>query len=428
MKNNTITHEDHAQNAENVSLVDILLKGRKLPFWERIGTFNDQIARLNGKLRHTYFRIIESKANREVIVKNDNGQKRKMLMFGSNNYLGLANHPYVIEKVKKAIDETGIGVGGPPILNGYTSGMRELEERLSALKGTEDTLIFSSGYNANLGLVSGLCKSSDIIIADEYSHASFFDGVRMTHCKCFTFRHNRADELEKLLMTYASTNGNVFVAVEGVYSMDGDLAPLNRIIPLCNKYDAVILVDDAHGTGVLGKKGGGIHDHYQISSANDIILGTFSKAFAVNGGFVSASRPVINFLRLIARSYMFSAALPPVTIAAVLAGLDVIERESHLLTRLHDNVAYAAKKLRKFGLVTEPKAGIIALKVPEGANIRILARKFHDAGMFLNAVEFPAVPVSKQRFRISIMADHTREDIDNLLGVVEELWSKIPVC
>ncbi len=427
MKNFTNTHENTTQSGENVSLVNILLKGRKLTFWERINSFNDQVTKLNGKLRHTYFRVVESKANREVDVKSCDGKTQKMLMFGSNNYLGLANHPYVLQKVKMVIDETGIGVGGPPILNGYTRGMQELEERLSILKGTEDTLVFSSGYNANLGLVTGLCKHSDTIIADEYSHASFFDGVKMAQCKCFTFKHNNINELEKLLLTYSSIKGNLFVAIEGVYSMDGDLAPLDKIIPLCNKYDAILLVDDAHGTGVLGENGGGVHDYYKIKPDHDIVLGTFSKAFAVNGGFISASKPVINYLRLMARSYMFSAALPPVTIAAVLAGLDIIEKEPYLIERLHDNVAYATMKLKKFGLVTEPKAGIIALKVPENANVRILARQFHDAGIFLNAVEFPAVPINKQRFRISIMAEHTYQDINKLATVVEDLWSKIPV-
>ena len=427
MKNTTTTFENTTQCGENVNLMNILLQGRKLSFSERIYSFNDAITKINGKLRHTYFRVIESKAEREVTVKNDNGSVQKMLMFGSNNYLGLANHPYVLKKVKSVINEAGVGIGGPPILNGYTKGMQELEERLSALKGSEDTLIFSSGYNANIGLVSGLCKPSDIVLADEYSHASFFDGVKMSRCKCLTFRHNDIKELEQLLYKHSDCKENLFVAVEGVYSMDGDLCPLDNIIPLCKKYNAILLVDDAHATGVLGAKGGGIHDHFELPVDKDIVLGTFSKAFAVNGGFISASRPVINYLRLMSRSYMFSAALPPVTIAAVLAGLDVLEKEPYLREKLHANVAYVTKKIGKYGLVSEPKAGIICLKVPDNANIKILARQFHEAGIFLNAVEFPAVPVHKQRFRISIMSSHTKKDIDTLATVVEEIWSKIPI-
>ncbi len=423
MKNQSSKCASGTSYGENVTLASVALQSRKLSFHDRVNAFHDLVTRLNGQMQTLYFRSVHSKADREVSIIDHSGQTKKMLMFGSNNYLGLANHPHVVKSVKSAIDEFGVGIGGPPLLNGYTSAMRKLEEKLSDLKGTEDTMIFSSGYNANLGLVTGLCTPNDILIADEYSHASFFDGVKMLRGKCYTFKHNDTAQLEKLLITHAKEKVNLFVAVEGVYSMDGDIAPLDRIVPLCKKYKAVLLVDDAHGTGVLGASGGGIHDHYGLRVDEDIILGTFSKTFAVSGGYISASKPVINYLRMMARSYMFSASLPPVTIAAVLAGMEVIEKEPWLITNLHDNVAYATEKLEKFGLATEPQAGIIALKVPPKVDIRKLAAQFHEAGIFINAVEYPAVPLSKQRFRISFMATHTRSDIDRLAGVVEEIWN-----
>jgi len=424
----TLTHTKpkiSSLNGEDVNLANILLNGRKLPFGERINMFNQLVGNLKGTQRHLYFRSVVSQADRIVTIIDYNGQHKKMLMFGSNNYLGLANHPYVLKYVKKAIEKFGVGIGGPPLLNGYSKLMKELEERLSALKGTEETLIFSSGYNANVGLVTGLCTPSDIILADEYSHASFFDGVKMLRGKCNSFRHNHVEGLNSLFEKYSSTcDGNIFVAIEGVYSMDGDIAPLDKIIPLCRKYNAILLVDDAHGTGVLGVKGGGVHDHFNMPADKDIILGTFSKTFAVNGGFISAPKPIIHYLRFLSRPYMFSASLPPVTIAAVLAGLDVLENEPHLRKQLYENVKYVTHKLRKFGLASEPQSGIIALKVPDKANIRKLANQFHDAGIFLNAIEFPAVPLSKQRFRISIMANHTKKDLDKLVATVEEIWNK----
>jgi len=410
--------------AENVTLASVALQSRKLSFRDRVNSFHDLITRLNGDIQSLYFRSVHSKADREVTIIDHSGNTKKMLMFGSNNYLGLANHPHVVKSVTSAIGEYGVGIGGPPLLNGYTSVMRKLEERLSELKGTEDTMIFSSGYNANLGLVTGLCTPNDILIADEYSHASFFDGVKMLRGRCYTFKHNDTAGLEQLLIKYAKEKANLFVAVEGVYSMDGDMDPLDIIAPLCKKNNAVLLVDDAHGTGVLGERGGGIHEHFGLPVGDDIILGTFSKTFAVSGGFISASKPVINYLRLMARPYMFSASLPPVTIAAVLAGMEVLEKEPWLVKNLLDNVAYAYGKLAKYGLTTEPKAGILALKVPSKVNIRNLAKQFHKAGIFINAVEYPAVPLSKQRFRISFMATHTRTDIDRLADVVDKIWNR----
>ncbi|MCG8698206.1 MAG: aminotransferase class I/II-fold pyridoxal phosphate-dependent enzyme, partial [Bacteroidales bacterium] len=358
-------------------------------------------------------------------VKDADGRCKDMLMFGSNNYLGFANHPYIKQQVKRAIDKYGVGVAGPPLLNGYTSLMQELEERLSHLKGTESTLIYSSGYNANLGLVTGLCTAKDILIADEYCHASFFDGVQMLKSKCYVFKHNRIDQLKSLLQEHsANCDGTIFVATEGIFSMDGDVAPLNEIIPIVKKYNATLLLDDAHATAVIGSQLGGSHDFFKIPVHDDIILGTMSKAFGVNGGFISGPKPVIDYLRLLSRSYMFSAALPTMTLASVLAGLDILENEPYCVDQLHDNVRYVTRKLERFGLAAEPKGGIIALMVPTHADIRLLARDYHDAGIFLNAIEYPAVPFSKQRFRISCMATHTREDLDRLIAVTEEIWYK----
>ena len=410
------------QQTSEINFSSVVKKGIALNLNKRLSSFTQALQNQVGGEEHLYFRIIDSATDREVRITDKNGVKNKMLMFGSNNYLGLANHPYVIEKVKKAIKKFGLGVAGPPLLNGYTRLMAELESRLSLLKGTEETMIFSSGYNANLGLIKGLCSKNDLIVADEYNHASFFDGVKLAKTKCITFKHNNTAELNNILKTN-SAQRDTYVAVEGVYSMDGDLAPLPEIVELANKYKAHVLLDDAHGTGVLGFNGEGTLDELGLNWNNEIILGTFSKTFAVNGGFVTGSKELINYLRFMARSYMFSASLPPVTVAAVLAGLDVMENEPWRRIQLKNNIRFLFKKLEKYGLETIPKAGIIALNIPENYNIRKMANQFHQAKIFVNAIEYPAVPKNKERFRISVSANHTENDLLKLVTTVEEIWT-----
>jgi len=367
-------------------------------------------------------RKVVSAADREVMVVDPfSGRLRKMLMFGSNNYLGLANHPYVRERTVKAIDEYGVGVGGPPLLNGYTGLHRRLEERLAAFKGAEDAILFPTGYSANVGMISGLAQAGDTILHDALSHASFRDGLQMTRAAHREFRHNDLAELDHLIDRYAKEQHEVFVGVEGVYSMDGDLAPLDEIVALCRQKGAVLMVDDAHGTGVMGPSGRGTAAHFGVEGDVDLTMGTFSKVFSVTGGFVASSQPIINYLRFFARSHMFSASLSPMVVAAVLAGFDVMEFEPERTDRLWANVRYTTSELRKAGVDVEMSSPILALRVPVSADVFTVARRFHEAGLFVNAVVFPAVPAHEQRFRISLMATHTKDDLDRLVACVAEL-------
>lgn len=286
-------------------------------------------------------------------------------------------------------------------------------------------MIFSTGYSANVGLISGLVNPYDRVIYDELSHASFCDGLKMGHVKAFPFEHNRVDQLKILLEKHSEIcRGDLFVGVEGVYSMDGDLAPLDQIVPLCKKHNTILMLDDAHGTGVLGVHGRGTAEYFGVENEIDITMGTFSKSFGVVGGFLTADKAIIDYLRFFARSYMFSASLPPTTIAAVLASLDVIEREPAFIQQLHENVKYTATKLGEIGIETAPEAAIIALKVPKTMNIRRAALHFHEMGIFVNSIEYPAVPLKEQRFRISLMATHQKSDIDQLVAAVAEVWSR----
>jgi glycine C-acetyltransferase len=307
--------------ANTHNLQQILLMSRNAKLSSRLETFEEEMR----SMTHTYLRSIVSPAGREVTVDDPfTDRHRSMLMFGSNNYLGLANHPDVISRVHKAIKDYGCGIGGPPLLNGYTKIVREAEERLAALKGDQDAMIFSSGFMANLGIIGALAQQSDVILFDELSHASFYDGTRLTKARSVSFKHNNLENLEFLLDQNTKTEGSIFVCVEGVYSMDGNLAPLDKIAPLCKRYNALLIVDDAHGTGVMGENGRGTAFHFQCSDDVDITMGTFSKVFATCGGFVTGSRRIINYLRFYARSYMFSASVPPPVIATVLGGLDLM--------------------------------------------------------------------------------------------------------
>ncbi len=409
---------------ENFDLHSILLYGKEMNLNDKTEFFKHFIKDLSSKNQMLCMRCIGSAADREVLVYDEITKSyRNMLMFGSNNYLGLANHPYVIQKVTEAVNEFGVGIGGPPLLNGYTELHRELEEKLAEFKNAEDAMIFSSGYGANVGLVSGLMNQDSIVLYDAYSHASFSDGIKLSSAQSYRFPHNDLKSLEaRLKIIRSKSNCDVFIGVEGVYSMDGDTAPLDELLILCKKYDATLIVDDAHGTGVMGETGRGTAEAYNVEGNVDITMGTFSKTFAVTGGFVTASKEIINYLRFFARSYMFSASVSPGVVAAVLAGLEVIREEPERLENLKNNIGYANQSLDAIGFKSNNNSAIIPLCVPQNMNIREAAYEFHKKGIFINSIEYPAVPLSQQRFRISLMATHTKNDIDRLVEAIEEVW------
>ena len=420
------THNPY-RGGENFDLRQMLLCGKRLRLQEKTAMFTAFLEDLAANKHLLQMRCITSAADREVtVIDPQSGNPKQMLMFGSNSYLGIANHPYVKERVQQAIREYGVGIGGPPLLNGYTKLHRELEERLAALKGAEDAMIFPAGYSANVGLVTGLVNETDTVLYDIYSHASFCDGMKMSGVNSAHFPHNNITKLKGLLEAYRQrTDQDIFVGVEGVYSMDGDLAPLDVIVPLCKSHNAILIVDDAHGTGVMGPHGRGTAERFGLEGQVDITMGTFSKTFSATGGFVAAAKPIINYLRFFARSYMFSASLPPTVIATVLAGLEVMEQEPERFRQLWDNVAYANDGLRNLGFALKSESPIFPLIVPVGMDLREAARRFHEAGIFVNSIEYPAVPISQQRFRVSLMATHTRQDLDRLLEVVGEIWSSL---
>jgi glycine C-acetyltransferase len=267
-------------------------------------------------------------------------------------------------------------------------------------------------------------NSSDSVLYDAYSHASFCDGIKMSGAHSYSFAHNNLEQLRKRLSIVSNDSSTQkFIGVEGVYSMDGDIAPLKGLIEISKANGSLLIVDDAHGTGMLGKTGRGTAEYLGVEGEIDVTVGTFSKTFATTGGFAASSKSIINYLRFFARSYMFSASLAPTTVATVLAGMDVMEREPELIQNLRDNVRYASFAFKGKNFDVDPESAIIPLKVPEWMSIRKAAHRFYELGIFMNSIEYPAVPLSQQRFRVSLMATHRKEDINKLVDAIEEVWS-----
>ncbi len=415
-------------NSENFSLRDFLpLPSQR--FDEQIEAFSQIYRMIADSGDALYMREIQGPADATVTVQDPRtGAEREMVMLGSNNYLGLANHPEIKQAVKDCIDEFGVGCGGPPLLNGTTSLHRKLERRLANLKGADDALLFTSGFLTNLGWVTALMRPQDVLIYDEYSHASLFDALKLARCKSQFFAHNDLGQLEQILAATRerSPQANLVVSVEGVYSMDGDLAPLPAIRELCTRFDAWLNVDDAHGTGVLGPLGEGTAAHFGLAhGAVDVAMGTFSKTFGTVGGFIAGKQPLIDYLRFFARSYMFSASLPHTVVATVLGGLNVMRDEPWRQKRLHDNVRYMAAGLRAMGLDVRFESAIIPVIVPPDVDLRRLTRRLHEEGVFCNAIEAPAVPPDKQRLRLSLMATHNRDHLDWALDVMGRVGREV---
>ncbi|OFZ39303.1 MAG: hypothetical protein A2504_08040 [Bdellovibrionales bacterium RIFOXYD12_FULL_39_22] len=374
-----------------------------------------------------YHRQILSPIDRHVKVWDEILKKPiEMIMMGSNSYLGFANDPEIKEKIKLAIDKYGIGMGGPMLLNGTSEIHRSLELRLAKFKNKEDSILLPSGYMTSLAWVTTLVEDNAVLLYDEYSHASVADGVRLGKRKAFRFAHNDLAELEELLKKYRDKDPgrDIWVTTQGVYSMNGELAPVKEISDLCEKYDAFYLIDDAHGTGVLGK-GRGIAEEFGISKKLKYTMGTFSKAFSVTGGFISGDKEAINLLRFFARPYFFTAALSPIIMAAIHAGLDILERDTTRVDALHRNIQYFYKCLDKAGIkYTKTGSAIIPVFPSSVKDFRLISRALHENGLFVNPIEPPGVPKGGERFRVSLMATLTESDIDHAVNILKTVFSK----
>jgi 8-amino-7-oxononanoate synthase len=372
---------------------------------------------------YPFFVPIQESSGTEVMIGG-----RRTLMLGSNNYLGLTHHPRVLDAAAVAIRRYGAGCTGSRFMNGNTELHERLEERLARFMRKESVLVFSTGYQTNLGVISALVGPGDRVYIDSLDHASIFDASRLAAGRAVVFDHGDFGGLRRLLEEGRAENDGGLVVVDGVYSMDGDIADLPTLTRLAEDFGVALLVDDAHSIGVLGPTGAGTAEHYGLSEQVDLVIGTFSKSFASIGGFVAGPESVIHYIRHHARSEIFSAALPPTNVAAVLAALDVIESEPERRRRLWDITRRMAEALESLGFDTgASQTPIIPIIVRDIEPMLLFWKRLLDEGVYVNAVMPPAVPADGARLRTSYMATHTDSQLEVALQKFEKVGKELRI-
>ena len=368
---------------------------------------------------YPYFREIESDQDTEVSIGG-----KKVLMFGSNAYLGLTNHPKVTEAAIEATKKYGTGCAGSRFLNGTLDIHVQLEKRLAEFVGKEDAMSFSTGFQVNEGILSCMTGREDYIIWDEFDHASIIEGIRLSFSTKLKYKHNDMESLEKQLQKCEPDKIKLIVT-DGVFSMEGDIANLPEIIRLAKKYNANVMVDEAHSIGVFGKNGRGTCDHFGVANDVDLIMGTFSKSFASLGGFIAADKDTINYLRHHARTYIFSASCTPASIAAANASLDIMLNEPERMESLWKLTNYALDGFRQMGCeIGNTSTPIIPLFIRDNNLTFTIVRELFDNGIFVNPVVSPAVASQDTLIRFSLMATHTIEQLDFALDSIRKIFKK----
>lgn len=369
---------------------------------------------------YPYFRPISSAQDTEVMIDG-----KKVLMFGSNSYLGLTNHPKIKEAARAAIALYGTGCAGSRFLNGTLDIHLELEEKLARYTGKESALIFSTGFQVNLGVLGTLTGRNDYILLDESVHASIIDGTRLSFSKVIKYRHNDMADLENKLSKLPE-EAIKLIAVDGVFSMEGDIVDLPGITQLADKYGASIMVDDAHGLGVIGAKGSGTASHFGLTDQVDLISGTFSKSLASLGGFVASDKATIEYLKHHARALIFSASMTPASVASVIAALDIMESEPERMQQLWDNTHFATQLLRDAGFdIGASQTPIIPIYIRDNQKTFMLTRLLQDNGIFVNPVVSPAVAPHDTLIRFSLMATHTFAQIEEAVEKLINAYKQV---
>lgn len=371
---------------------------------------------------YPYFRCIESEQDTEVIM---NG--RRVLMFGSNSYLGLTNHPRVIEAAAEATRRYGTGCAGSRFLNGTIDLHLQLERELASWTGKEDVMVYSTGFQVNLGVVSCVTGREDYVICDELDHASIVEGRRLSFSTPRKYRHRDMASLERELAR-CHPEAIKLIVTDGVFSMEGDIAPMDEIVRLAREYDANIMVDEAHGFGVLGPEGRGTCHHFGVADEVDLLMGTFSKSFASIGGFIASDKDTINYLRHNSRSYIFSASLTPAATAAAMESLHIMQEEPERIEHLWKVTHYALDGFRALGFeIGATETPIIPLYVRDMEKTFLVTRMLFDEGIFVNPVVPPACAPNDTLIRFSLMATHTKEQVDYALDKMSECFGKLGI-
>lgn len=371
---------------------------------------------------YPYFIPISSEQDTEVLV---NG--KRVLMFGSNSYLGLTNHPKIKEAAKAAIDKYGSGCAGSPFLNGTLDIHIQLQDELAEFLGKDAVMLFSAGFQANSGTIPCLMGRNDYVIYDERDHASIMEGKQITFATTYKYRHNSMEDLERVLQR-CPQDACKLVVTDGVFSMEGDVAPIPRMVELCNRYQATLMVDEAHGIGVFGREGRGTCDHFDQLPNVEVVMGTFSKSLASVGGFVASDKETINWMKHNVRPYIFTASISPASTASVLAALHIMRAEPERREALWNITRYAMKSFKDLGFeIGNTETPIIPLFVRDNEKTFILTHMLFEAGVFVTPVIAPAVPSEDTLVRFALMATHTRDQVDTAVGKIYDCFKKLEI-
>ena len=353
---------------------------------------------------------------------------KKVILLSSNNYLGLTSHPEVIKAQAQALEEFGAGACASRLVSGNMSLHEELEERIATFKGTEGAILFSTGYMANVGTISAVSGEKDLIVCDKLNHASIIDGARLSGATLRTYPHKNIERLKDILKKSTSYRRKIIIT-DGIFSMDGDIAPLPQLIELAERFDAILMLDDAHATGVLGKTGRGTCEHYGVKKGVHIHMGTLSKAIGNLGGFIAGSRPLLDYIRNKARSFIYSTALPPAILGGSIKAIDIVEKDSGLRDRLWANVRKFRSALQELDFnIMGSETQIVPIYIKDAPVTMKTAEFLFKNGIFAPGIRPPTVPKAKCRIRTSLMATHTEEHVDNVVEVFRRLKNEGFFC
>jgi glycine C-acetyltransferase len=395
---------------ENSMSNALLYLTEQLDSWRKAGTFQHP-------------RELQSQC--EAVARFDG---REVINLASNNYLGLANHPKLVEAAVEATKRYGAGSGAVRTISGTMSLHVELENRIAAFKNVEACVVFQSGFAANAGTVSAILGADDHIISDELNHASIIDGCRLSRAKIHVFRHRDVAHADEKLSALDGVSGRKLLITDGVFSMDGDVGPLDKLTALAEKHGAIMMVDDAHSSGVLGKNGRGTVDHFHLHGRVDVQVGTLSKAVGVLGGYVCGSRDLIDFLQSRARPFLFSTSHPPAVPAACLAAFDIMEQEPERIERLWSNTKFFQESLRSNGFSTGgSETPITPIMVGDAATAHAFSRALFDEGLFATGIGFPTVPEGKARVRTIVTATHSREILEQAIEILTRVAKRMKI-
>lgn len=392
--------------------VDADMAGRAKMFGEYLKDIREK--------RHLQYRRISTDGSGPVmkVVDHYTGKIKEMVYLASNDYLNLTKHPRTIAAGRKALEKYGSGAGSVPLLGGTLDIHIELEKKIAKFKGCEDSIIYTSGFGSNCGSLLSILQEKDIAILDTYVHASIIDGCKSTNIRFF--RHNDMNSLERVLQRVKDKYRTKLIAVDGVYSMDGDIAPLDRIAELAKTHGAYVMVDEAHATGVIGDTGRGTPQHHNIEGKVDIVAGTLSKALGGVGGFIAANSELVELLRYYSRPYIFSTAMTPQVAGSLLAAIDVIEEEPEHRERLWENIRYFRSNLTALGFdLGNSETAIFPIIIGNDLKVKEICRRLHELDIYANPVMYPAVPKRLSRIRMSLMSAHTKEHLDKALDALE---------